>query len=227
MTPVLLTVPAHVHHRAAPHGGVLLDRATGQLYALNSTAAELVEVIVAGGEVVEYVDSLAERFPDVPVDRLAADVSRLVEDMICAGLLEVARPARSVRMAEDHPATRRVGRSQAAISIFFVTCAHLLLRVSFPAACRLVRGLRRRRPPARMGTAEELVAAVRWAAGRFPGRTACLETSLAAVLWAAARGVRLDWCIGFTVEPYRFHAWTEVDGKPVMESETFQRLVLF
>ncbi|MFI6299711.1 lasso peptide biosynthesis B2 protein [Nonomuraea sp. NPDC050790] len=207
----------------APHvrveAGVLLDGDTGLLYALNATGAGLLATLTTGGGVDECVAALAERFPEVPLSRLSADVSTLVAEMVGAGLLLVDRPAAaSVPMAE--PAAAPPVRPRGAVaSLFLVACAHLLLRMSFPAVCRLVSRSRRTAPPPALVAAEEMVRAVRWAAGRYPGRTACLETSLAVVLWGALRGRRVDWCIGFVTEPYRFHAWAEVGGEPVLEPE--------
>ena len=71
------------------------------------------------------------------------------------------------------------------------------------------------RRPATSVEGAAIVAALDWAARRYPGRAACLEQSLAAVLLAAARGWRLDWCLGAVADPYRFHAWVEAEARPV------------
>ncbi len=47
----------------------------------------------------------------------------------------------------------------------------------------------------------------------------CLQRSVATVLLCQLRGVRPDWCTGVRTQPYVAHAWVEVGGKPVGESD--------
>jgi hypothetical protein len=95
--------------------------------------------------------------------------------------------------------------------------AVLLVRLPFRTACGLVRVSRRRwcRRVLPAERADTVVAAVRNAARWYPGRAACMELSLAAVLMAALSRQRLDWCLGAIADPYRFHAWVEIEGRPV------------
>jgi hypothetical protein len=92
-----------------------------------------------------------------------------------------------------------------------------LLRFSFRHSLALVQRSRRSwcRHALSPDGASRTVSAVQWAAHRYPGRAACLEQSLAAVLLALAVRRRLDWCLGSAPDPYRFHAWVAVNGKPV------------
>ncbi|MBO0611065.1 lasso peptide biosynthesis B2 protein [Myceligenerans salitolerans] len=68
--------------------------------------------------------------------------------------------------------------------------------------------------------AHAIIHAARRAASRWPGRAACLETSLTATWVAAFTGRAVTWCHGFRTQPYEFHAWIEVDGRPVAEPST-------
>ncbi|MGH4015342.1 MAG: lasso peptide biosynthesis B2 protein [Pseudonocardiaceae bacterium] len=52
---------------------------------------------------------------------------------------------------------------------------------------------------------------------RCAGRN-CLQRSLAAALLCRMRGVWPTWCTGVRTEPFRAHAWVEVDGVPIGET---------
>lgn len=47
----------------------------------------------------------------------------------------------------------------------------------------------------------------------------CLQRSLATVLLCRAGGRWPDWCTGVRMEPFRAHAWVEVDGEPIGEHD--------
>ncbi len=57
----------------------------------------------------------------------------------------------------------------------------------------------------------------------FSGRLACIELSLAFVLFALTKGLSTTWCVGVATEPFRAHAWIEVDGKPFREAAHLQQ----
>ncbi|MGH3897350.1 MAG: lasso peptide biosynthesis B2 protein [Pseudonocardiaceae bacterium] len=52
---------------------------------------------------------------------------------------------------------------------------------------------------------------------RCAGRN-CLQRSLAAALLCRMQGVWLTWCTGVRTDPFRAHAWVEVDGVPIGET---------
>jgi len=45
----------------------------------------------------------------------------------------------------------------------------------------------------------------------------CVQRSVATALLCRVRGVWPTWCSGVRTEPFRAHAWVEVDGEPVGE----------
>lgn len=47
----------------------------------------------------------------------------------------------------------------------------------------------------------------------------CLQRSLAITLLCRIRGVWPTWCTGVRTAPFVAHAWVEVDGQPVDESQ--------
>jgi hypothetical protein len=238
------TIAGHVRYQSQDHGGVvILDTAEGEWLALNATAGDFWRAWGAGASFEEGLRLVAARYPRVPAAALRADAERLMAEFRNRGLLtEGDSPPRSAGpagrtpgssalqavpmsvggeavMAEaaGHARTPRPGLARGALALLVLAATCLIVRYSpFRAQLALVRTARRLgRRPAAPGEAAAVVAAVGWAARRYPGRAACLEQSLAAVLLATARGARLDWCLGALTDPYRFHAWVEAEGRPV------------
>lgn len=232
-----LRVAPHVRHHSGDHGGVIiLDAAKGQWLALNATAGDFWRVWSAGGDLEEGVRVVADRHPSISPERVRTDAERLVNELVGRGLLVIGvtsagnvappspRPLPSTTgdetvMAESAVPSAlwhvRWGRRGLAFCVLAVTC--LVVRCSsFRIQLALVGGARRLgRRTAMFEEATEVVAAVGWAVRYYPGRAACLEQSLAAVLLAAAAGRQLDWWLGALTDPYRFHAWVEVEGRPI------------
>jgi hypothetical protein len=212
-------VPASV--RAEPDDAgrlVLLDTATGRWYVLNRTGAAFYEELRGTADIDKAVDAMVARYRTVPADRIRRDVEELVSALVARGLVELPD------MAGRHPAgvlmampadEVPVGRRWRRTAPFAFLLALLLLRLPFRTAAAVVTRLKRSRPEASTADALAALSAARRASRWYPGRVACLELSLTAVLTAAFLGVRVDWCFGFTVDPYSFHAWVEVAGEPV------------
>jgi hypothetical protein len=228
-------VPDHVRYQSQDHGGVvILDTAEGEWLALNATAGEFWRAWGAGAGFEDGLRLVAARYPQVPPAALRADAERLMDEFrerklltdggVQAGSGAPAEAApvtgggEAVMAEPASPAGRpRPGwrRGGPALCVLLATC--LIVRCCpFRVQVAVARAARRlARRPATSGEGAAVVAAVDWAARRYPGRAACLEQSLAAVLLAAARGWRLGWCLGAVPDPYRFHAWVEAEGRPV------------
>ncbi|MGH3280306.1 MAG: lasso peptide biosynthesis B2 protein [Trebonia sp.] len=235
-----LQVAEHVRCRTQEHGGVvILDPAGGEWLALNATAGDLWRAWESGAEFERGVREVAARYPDVPAAAIRDDAWLLARELIVRGLVEPGDhgTARTPRARGHEPGTgrmtslgngavmaapwegaRRPRVLPAAQALACLAVAILAIRfLPFRASLAMVRCARRSwcRPVAPTdGTA--LVTAVGWAVRRYPGRAACLEQSLAAVLLGAVRRRRLDWCLGVAADPYRFHAWVEAAGQPVI-----------
>ncbi|MFJ2768436.1 lasso peptide biosynthesis B2 protein [Streptomyces sp. NPDC087300] len=87
-----------------------------------------------------------------------------------------------------------------------------------------------RRGAAPASTAQALAArrAVVAVSARCAGE-GCLQRSVATALLCRMRGVWPDWCTGVRTEPFRAHAWVEVDGLPVGEphqSAAYHRMMV-
>lgn len=81
---------------------------------------------------------------------------------------------------------------------------------------RLLETLRRGARPATREQALTARQAVVTVSARCAGE-GCLQRSLATVLLCRARGTWPTWCTGVRSDPFRAHAWIEVDGEPVGE----------
>ncbi|MGP2439551.1 lasso peptide biosynthesis B2 protein [Streptomyces sp. JW3] len=102
-----------------------------------------------------------------------------------------------------------------------VAAAWLLIRLR-PGRLRRVLGVLAR--GARPCTAEQalrgrqaVVSVSRACAGQ-----GCLQRSVATVLLCRAQGRWPDWCTGVRTEPFRAHAWVEVDRRPVGEGPNIE-----
>lgn len=238
-----LYIPAHIHDSVSPHGGsVLLNAHSGQWYALNSTAHTLWQEWQRTGDFDSAVDAMAHRYPRERRTQVRSDAEELAAGLAARGLVVSGEPGERPgpgewpgpgERAEKIPVAPTAPRppSHRGLPRLAFAIALLLLRLPFRLTVALV-GARQRwcRAAATEEQALWAVIAVEAVARRFPGRAACLELSLSAVVAMSLLGRRLDWCIGTVDDPYRFHAWAEVDELPVRhpsdsESALFRRVL--
>lgn len=222
-----LGVPEHVHHHPEPAGGaLLLDSSAGVWFVLNRTGGELWQAWSSGMDFEQSVTQVAASHEDVPLDVVREDAKGLLSTLVKQKLVHVSVPPTAVgvemvgaRRGEPVRERRWQRALLVALAIPVLTFSAMLVRVSFPAALALVRATRRgrllREPSVERAT--DIAAAVGRAARWYPGRAACLEQSLTCVLLAALLRHRLFWCLGSVPDPYRFHAWAEVDGRVVAD----------
>lgn len=107
--------------------------------------------------------------------------------------------------------------------LFTVIIAYVALRLFSLARISKVLHLFKNSCSREIGIDEANIA---WAAVRhsffFSGRVACLELSLAFVLFALTKRLSATWCVGVAADPFRAHAWVEIDGKPFRETDYFE-----
>ncbi|WP_193200332.1 lasso peptide biosynthesis B2 protein [Nostoc sp. MG11] len=101
-----------------------------------------------------------------------------------------------------------------------VTIAYTILRLlSMEKICSIITSLKHLcSHQIDIGEADLIWATVHKSSFLFSGRVACLEASLAFVILALSKGLSSTWCVGVATEPFRAHAWVEIDGKPFHES---------
>jgi hypothetical protein len=230
----LLRTPGHVHVSVAKHGGgVVLNLRSGKWYALNTSATLMWEELCRTGDVDAAVRAVAAEYPAARETRIRSDVSELVSALTDRRLVVVDRPGEgrspSARSPTELSAThvkadtavvvegRAAAGGRRSRTGFALALALVSLKMPFRWSVWLVSKLRARADTeASVSEAVEVLLAVERAARHYPGRVACLEQSLTAVLAAALAGRRLDWVIGIAEDPYRFHAWAETCGVPIL-----------
>lgn len=97
-TPVIsstdrLAASPHVSY-ATQHGrAMLLDRAGGDYYSLNESGDLIWEMVRRGTTLGEIVDALEARY-DAPRERIAADASTMVGELVSADMVTICRTGR-------------------------------------------------------------------------------------------------------------------------------------
>jgi hypothetical protein len=85
---------ADVIFQTVPEGAVLLATRDEIYYGLNEVGAEIWTLLVgAPGSLETLCARLGERYPDVPLDVLRADVLELLAELSAAGLVDRVRAA--------------------------------------------------------------------------------------------------------------------------------------
>lgn len=169
------------------------------------------------------MDDLTATFAGQGADPTAVrnDLTALLDQLHQLGILDArSAPVPGPGGTQVRPALRadaRLGAADRVAGVVAMAAAVVLLRcapirVSI-AAARLVARVPLR--PAEPEAADRLFAAVRRAAGAWPGRAACLEESLACYFAAALRGRGMAWVIGARTAPAGAHAWNETDSQVI------------
>jgi len=84
---VMLRVPEHVLMRQVGEELVMLNLAREKYYGLNDVGARLMQLAETGATLGQCIEQLHAEF-DVGREQIETDVSRIVADLITAGLLE-------------------------------------------------------------------------------------------------------------------------------------------
>jgi hypothetical protein len=111
----------------------------------------------------------------------------------------------------------------------FLEASGLLLRIEFAMRLRGLTTLRRMVREQACVVSERyshstLSHAIDLACAFYPKRVLCLQRSAATVLLFRRHGFAAQLVIGAQVFPFRSHAWTEVDGRPVGDRSYIQSL---
>lgn len=101
---------------------------------------------------------------------------------------------------------------------FAVAAARLLITASPYRLRRTLDAVSRNARPATEAQALAARQAVVSVSLRCAGQ-GCLQRSVATALLCRLGGSWPEWCTGVRTEPFRAHAWVEVDGKPVGERD--------
>lgn len=224
-----LHIPDHVHYRVADHGGsVLLNVRSGQWHAMNPAANTMWQAWCRTGDFDAAVQAVATDYPHTSSDRIRDDAQQLASALATRGLVVLGRETGSPKVPRHErdrhgepvlAVTAAPGLRRRPVATVAFGIALLLLKLPFSTIVRVISGTRARwcRQTATTTQVAAAVIEVQRAARWYPGRAACLELSLATVVAMTLLRRRVDWVIGVADDPYRFHAWVETDGVPVID----------
>ncbi|HYG61716.1 MAG TPA: lasso peptide biosynthesis B2 protein [Thermoanaerobaculia bacterium] len=219
----------HVRSSTGEEGTVLLDLRSGKYFALNAVGGLLWESMAAGASRSVLVQRLAERFPEVPADRLGHDADALLSQLLAKGLL---RPRTGPGDEKEAPAPRPVFQpvwkdgsalEAATASPFWVPIAFLALLASdfilqvlgFSRFHGLVRRIPTRPAAASAARAQRIVRSVDRASAFYFKRAWCLQRSAVTAGLLRLSGLPARLVIGARRVPFYAHAWVELDGRVV------------
>jgi hypothetical protein len=186
---------------------VLLDLRRERYFGLDEVGSTLWAAVERGATPSGMIAELA-RVYDAPIDTLTADTHRFIAELQERGLLE------SRTVAAPRPPR-------------LLTCFLLLALMDvFPrvfglrrtlSLVRLLTGRRASRSDATLvaQTTQRLITAAVF----YPRRALCLEQSLALVVLLRRRGVPAELKIGVQPLPFLAHAWVEVEGRAIEETQ--------
>ncbi len=223
---------------------ILLDLRSGKYLSLSSTAALIWRQLETGRTPAQIAALVQDRFA-IPAERAAADVGALVEQLVRSGLVLRQPPpaARQVppaaRPTADHRAEeladelfrvpedgrRRaagaadLGRALAAlIWVGILMRRHGLGRVRRLVASSQPRVRGRSPRPATPLRVWATILAVERAAALYFKQIRCLQSSAACAYLLRRQNVAAQMVLGVRPAPFYAHAWVEIGGRPVNET---------
>jgi len=207
-------VPAHVrvsHHRA---GTAILNIRTGQVFAANRAGSRAWRAVEAAESVSETCEAIS-RESGLAVEQVRADVEAFLAEMQRRGLL---RPVKG----------RACGR-QLIFQAFWELVRYDLVRSLF--GFRRIHAQMARHSPRRgqgesAGATEieqRVAKAVSLASCFYWRPVPCLQRSVAAARLLRKNEVPAELVIGFRPIPFFSHAWVEVQGRVVNDSQEYAR----
>ena len=244
-----LEIAEHVRSAGGADGVVLLDLRSGKYLALNGIGSILWEVLATGASRGMVLERLAERFPDVPVDRLDRDAEALLSQLQARGLLCPRRSADRARepgpsrvladpiaapgaaMAPAVPPGERSERGasrglalRSAVAFLGLLAADAVLRIlGFARFHALVRHFPTQPASLQPSRARHIVESVDRASAFYFKRAWCLQRSAVTVALLRLAGFPARLVIGVQRRPFLGHAWVELDGRVVNDRAAVQR----
>ena len=218
-------LPGRIHIGAATHdGGLVLNLRAGRWYALNGTAQLLCRELRRTDDLDAAVSVVATRYPTVSEQRIRDDARKLVEQLSDRDLVVLESPPDADHATSPEPPV--FARNLSADSPYRLRARLALVLVVVLSWLPFRWTLALVTSPCRVGRTDatirqtaDILNALESVARQCPSRVACLEQSLAAVLTGALCGRRIDWVMGVAEDPYRFHAWVETGGVPVLSGQ--------
>jgi hypothetical protein len=245
-----LEIAEHVRSAGDAEGAVLLDLRSGKYLALNGVGSILWEALATGASRGMAKERLAERFPDVPADRLGRDAEVLLSQLQAKGLLcprrsadrtrapgpsrapadaaaaPVAAAARSAIPpidGSDRHASPGLALRFAAAYLGLIVADAVLRILGFARFHALVRRFPTEAARSQPSRARRIVDSVDRASAFYFKRAWCLQRSAVTVALLRLAGFPARLVIGVQRRPFLGHAWVELDGRVVNDRPAVQR----
>lgn len=223
-------MPIASYFAVTDDGGVVLDLKRDQVLKLNTTAAEIWSLLVAGMPEAQIVAKIAAKYSVEP-SRVAQDLQDLVAKSAALGLCRrsvsiapsgstsVAPPSFPAIAEKTHesPSTIRVLRALLALALFD---AILTLR-NLESLCAVVESLAvrsQRRSVPQSRAVDRVSAAVEQASVWYPKKSLCLQRSAVTTCLLRQDGVPAKMAVGIRSMPFLAHAWVEIEGEVVNDA---------
>ncbi|OTN90592.1 hypothetical protein A5819_003092 [Enterococcus sp. 7E2_DIV0204] len=84
---------------------------------------------------------------------------------------------------------------------------------------RLLLRLMKKKPVSTRAKAQEIRDGVCGVSKRCRSQEGCLRRSLAVTIAVLLQRKSISWCTGYALEPFRAHAWVEIEGEPIGEPD--------
>lgn len=221
-------------------GAILLDIQQGMCFSMNSVGIEIWRSLERNPSFAHVQEALRANYPDVPRERIEADISELVQQLQTHELI-TQKPARS--LAPSTAVIRLVQRKKSAtahttvdapkprfvfVKAILALCVYDLFGFGkeFCKIFELVRSWKVSQTAAATDTCELVCRGVNHACVWYPKRVLCLQRSAVTTCLLRESGVPAKMVVGAQKFPFKAHAWTEVNGHPVNERRDVQHLYL-
>jgi hypothetical protein len=220
-------------------GAVLLDLHQGICFGLTPVGMKIWELLKAKTSLDQICDCLCREYADANRERIAQDTTQFVRELLAIRLISSDR---SEPKAVSLP--RFLGFIQRRMSAIkkgeprqprFLFCKALLCLAAFDLfrfggnfsrIYEFVRGWRVSAGSGPDDVTDQVCNAVNFACVWYPKRVLCLQRSVVTTCLLRHYSIPAQMVMGARRFPFKAHAWTEVNGRPVNERRDVQRLYL-
>lgn len=227
-----------VREIATEDGAVLLDIRQRLCLGLTPVAAEIWRLVKDRLPCDAIIQRLTQDF-DVPRDVVAQDVHDLLSEFVAKGLLTQdvcvdislrQRLSCTLLISLQWP-LKISNQARPRVLTFKAFMALLLFDLAgladdFVVMQEFIRRWTVRPVCPEEGRMQAVCAAVNRACVWYPKRVLCLQRSAVTTCLLRNAGIAAKMVMGAQKMPFRAHAWTEVDGKPVNERRNVQKFYL-
>jgi hypothetical protein len=221
-------------------GAVLLDLQQGICFGMTPVGIEIWESFKKKQSLDEVCKHLFIEYPEVPRESIAEDVEQFVRELQIHRLAST-EPTQSSRVHLPRlialvqrrvSAPRRKEKPRRPRFLFWRVLIGLAafdlfkFGSNFPRIHEFVRGWGISSHAISDNIADLVCDAVNRACVWYPKRVLCLQRSAVTTCLLRYYGIHAQMVMGAQKFPFKAHAWTEVNGRPVNERRNVQRLYL-